>query len=271
MQAELTAASRHEHLVLYDPAAIPADTPVDPDLQAQDPELLPVPARMELASRGLALVLHIPEEDCEARFRLYVDEEPPEQLRHKSQLVVTNAFLRVPGGLLRADGLEFLCRVGESRVHSEPQVVAVPTGVYLIEVLSLMNWKAANRIAEGRRGIGRMPRVAHLLVSAYTWLGILMFPANLFVAPLIVMHFWRAGGWRAATTAGAAIIAIDAAVLAGFWLLEAFRGRWPSLFRAAEADAAFEMANPDVVVIMRTSQDDGSPRAVAFAQVSVAG
>ena len=270
MQAELTAASRHEHLVLYDPAAIPADTPVDPDLQAQDPEVLPVPAMMDLASRGQALVLHIPEEDCEARFRLYVDEEPPEHLRHRGQRLVTDAYLRVPGGLLRADGLEFLCRVGERRVHSEPQVATVPNGVYLIEVLSLMSWKAANRNAEGRRGIRRMPRIAHLLVSAYLVLGILMFPANLFVAPLIVTRFWRTEGWRGATTAVAVIMAIDAAVLAGFWLLQAFRGRWPSLFRVEEADAGFEMANPDVVVIMRTSQDDGLHRAVAFAELQVA-
>jgi hypothetical protein len=50
MPADLTAASRHEHLVLYDPAAIPPDLAVDPDLDPQGPT-----------------------EDCEARLRVFVD------------------------------------------------------------------------------------------------------------------------------------------------------------------------------------------------------
>jgi hypothetical protein len=267
MQAELTGASRHEHLVLYDPAAIPVDTPVDPDLQAQDPKLLPAPAMMQLASRGQALVLRIPGEDCEARFRLFVDEEPPEEVRSKGQVLVSGAQLRVPGGLVRADGLEFLCRPGESRLHSVAEDATVPGGVYVVEVLSLLSWKAANRVAEGRRGIGRKHETLQKLVSIYTWLGILMFPANLFMAPLVVVRFWRSQGWKGATTALAVILAIDALVLAGFWLMEAVRRRSPGLFRVAEADAAFERANPDVLVVLRTSDGATDLGAAGYAEV----
>ena len=270
MQADLTAASRREHLALYDPAAIPADTPVDRDLGAQEPRLLPVPAMMDLASRGQALVVRIPGEDCEALFRLFVDEEPPEELRNKGERLVAGAHLRVPSGLLRADGLEFLCRLGESRMHSEPQEAAVPRGVYGLEVLSLISWKVANRVAEGRRGIGRMAKILGVLVTVYTWLGILMIPANLFVAPLVVSYFWRSGGWRRAATVAAAILVIDAVLLAGFWLLEALRRRSAGLFEVAEADAAFEREHPDIIVVLRTAEEYDSPRVPAFADVRVA-
>ena len=151
---KLTAASRREHLVLYDPAAIPPDTPVDPDLDAQEPRLLPAASMMDLAARGNALVVHLAEEDCEARFQLFVDEEPPADLRGKGSLLLAGSRLRVPGGRVRADGLEFLCRAGEVRTHSEADEAALPAGVYAVEVLSLMPWKAAHRISEGRRGIG---------------------------------------------------------------------------------------------------------------------
>jgi hypothetical protein len=269
MQVDLTAGSRHEHLVLYDPAAIPGDTPVDPDLQAQDPKLLPASAMMQLAANGQALVLRIPGEDCEARFRLFINEEPPQQVRSRSQVLVTGARLRVPGGLVRADGLEFLCRPGETRMHAEPKDATVPSGVYAVEMLSLLGWKAANRVVEGRRGIGRMQKAVRVLVSVYTWFGILMFPANLFAAPVVVARFWRSGGWRGAATSIAAILTVDAVVLAGFWLLEASRRRAPALFRVADADAAFERANPDVVVILQATDDDGSRRAAAFGEARV--
>ena len=63
MQAQVTAGSRHNHLVVYDPAAIPRDLPVDPDLDSSEPKPLPAAAIRDLASRGQALVLYIPGEE----------------------------------------------------------------------------------------------------------------------------------------------------------------------------------------------------------------
>jgi hypothetical protein len=270
MPADLSAGSRHEHLVLYDPAAIPSETPVDPDLDAQDPRLLPAPAMMQLASEGRALIVRIPGEDCEARFRLYVDEDPPDQIRNRGEAVVKGAHLRVPSGVVRADGLEFLCRPGESRRHAEPQEAAVPSGVYAVDVHSLIRWKLANRVAEGRRGIGRTHRIVHAVVFAYTWLGILMFPANIFVAPVVVLRNWRKGGWPDAAAAGAVILAIDAVVIAGFWLLQIARGRWPGVFRVIAADEAFEAAHPDIAVVLRTAEAGTSPATPGYAEIAVA-
>jgi hypothetical protein len=270
MRAGLTAASRHQHLVLYDPAAIPADTPVDPDLEAEDPRLLPAPAMMQLASGGHALVLHIPEEDCEARFGLFVDEEPPEVLRSRGEVVAAGARLRVPSGLLRADGLEFLCRPGENRPRYDPEEAAIPAGVYAMDVISLLRYKTAGRIAEGRRGIGRGHRIVHGLAMVYLWIAILTMAANFLVAPMVVAWFWKRGGWPGAAKAVAAILAMDAVILGGFHLLDALKKRHPDLFRVMDADAAFEAAHPDMVVVLRTSGDGDTPSAPAYAEARAA-
>jgi hypothetical protein len=131
-----------------------------------------------------------------------------------------------------------------------------------VELLNLLPWKAANRVVEGRRGVGRLPRAIQLLVTLYTWLGILMFPANLFVAPVVVARFWRTRGWEGAAVAVLVILGIDALILAGFWVLQVLQRRIPALFRAAAADAAFERKHPDFIVVLRAS-DDGAENGVA--------
>jgi hypothetical protein len=267
----LTAASRCEHLVLYDPAAIPPDTPVDPDLEAQEPRLLPAAAMMDLASRGDALVLHVPEEDCEARFRLFVDEEPPADLRGKGSLLLAGSWLRVPSGRVRADGLEFLCPAGETRAHSQAEEAALPAGVYTLEVLNLMPWKAAHRVSEGRRGIGPMHRALNRLLVLYAILGAAMIPANLFLAPMVVAWFWKKQRWAGATRAVAVILVVDAVVLAGFWLLDASKRRYPGLFAVMDADAAFDAAHPDIVVVMWTRRQGEAPAAAAYVRAAATG
>ena len=266
MQADLTAASRERHLALFDPAAIPADAPVDPDMQAQEPTLMPAPAMMDLASSGHALILHIPTEDCEARFRVFAGEEPPEALRRKGTVVLSGAPLQVPSGRLKADGLEFLVRPGETREHSLAQEAAVPTGEYSVEVVNLQGWKARHRLTEGHRGIGALDRTVNRLVISYTWLGILMIPANIFAAPMIVLWFHRSGGWSGALLAGAMIVAVDALILGGFWLLQAAQKRLPILSRVNEADAAVDRENPDIIVVLRPAVATDS-RSAAFAKI----
>jgi len=270
MQAEITAASRHEYLALYDPAAIPADAPFDPDLQAQDPKLPPKAAIKELAAEGHALIVHIPTEDCEARFQVLVDEEPSEPIRHRATVVLAGATLRVPSGRLKADGLEFLSRPGEVRVHSEAEEITIRAGEYSVEVLDLLSWKLRNRVAEARRGVGPLHIAIHRLVAIYTWLGVLLFPGNLFVAPILVAFYWRSRGWRIGLAVAAAILAVDTVIVGGFWLLQGAQKRFPGLFRVAEADAAFERQHPDVVVILRPRSSDAAPGPPALASLRIA-
>jgi hypothetical protein len=251
MPVDLTAASREQHLVLFDPAAIPADAPVDPDMLAQEPKLMPRPAMMRLASSGDALILHIPTDDCEARLRVFAGEEPPEPLRRKGAVVLSGARLRVPSGRLRADGLEFLVRPGEAREHSLAQEAEIPAGHYGIEVVNLQGWKARNRLTEGRRGMGAAATAVHRLVTVYTWLGILLLFANIFVAPMILLWFHESDGWSGVLRAGAVIAVVDAVGFGGFWVLQAAQKRLPILSRVGEADAVFERENPDIIVILR--------------------
>ena len=226
---------------------------------------------MDLAARGHALVLHLATEDCEARFQLFVDEEPPERARDRGTIVLSGANLRVPGGLLRADGLEFLSRPGEVRVDSEAEETAIPAGEYSVEVLDLLSWKVRHRIAEGRRGLGWRDKGVHRLVSVYTWLGIVLFPGNLLVAPLVVAGFWRSRGWRGALAATAIVLALDGLVIAGSWLLQAARRRFAIFSRVAEADAAFERENPDIVVLLRTRAREAEGGPAAWAHLRIPG
>jgi hypothetical protein len=267
MPTDVSAASRHEHLVLYDPAAIPPDLPVDPDLDAQDPKPLPASAIREVTSRGDALILHIPTEDCEARMRVFVDEDPPQSIAGRGAVVVSGARLRVPTGTLRADGLEFMTRPGDVRKHSEAEHCALPPGDYEVEVRELMSWKLRNRNRRTRGGTGRGDRLAHRLVTAYTWIGIVLIPANLLIAPIIVLVAWQARGWRTGITVAAAILLVDAVVAGGFWLLQAAQERFPALTRVQEADAAVERENPDIVVVLTRRSGSSSNSSSTFGQI----
>lgn len=251
--------------MLYDPAAIPANTPVDPDMQAQDPKLPPEAAIKDLAARGEALILHIPTEDCEARLRLFVDEEPPEPIQGRGAVVLRDAMLKVPSGVLKADGLEFLSRPGEIRQHSQAEEATIPAGNYSMEVRELFSWKLRNRAATTRSGSRPLERIVHRLVFLYTWVGIVLIPGNVLLAPIIVGGLWKARGWRSGLTAAAIVLAVDALVLSGFWLLEAAQKRFPMLTRVADAEAAFDRENPDIAVVLRrrAAPSDGSPPAFA--------
>jgi hypothetical protein len=267
MPTDVTAASRHEHLALYDPAAIPPDLPVDPDLDAQDPNPLPASAIREVTSRGEALILHIPTEDCEATLRVFVDEDPPQPIAGRGAVVVSGARLKVPSGTLKADGLEFMTRSGEVRKHSEAENVAVPPGDYEVEVRELMSWKIRHRQSSTRSGATPREKVAHRLVTVYTWIGIVLIPGNVLIAPIIVGGLWQARGWRSGLAAASLILVIDAIVLGGFWLLDSAQKRFPALSRIQQSDAAFDQDNPDIVVVLRRRTGAASTSTSAFGQI----
>jgi hypothetical protein len=87
----------------------------------------------------------------------------------------------------------------------------------------------------------------------------------LFGAPIALLFYWERRGWRGAAAALAVIVAIDAVVFGGFWLLQALRSRFPALFRVIDLDLAFEAAYPDLVVLLRTAGEADAPAAVPAA------
>lgn len=266
---ELSASSRQKHLVLYDPAAIPSDIPVDPNLEAQDPRPVPKKAINELARQGHALVVRIPCGDCEAKMRLHVNEDVDEYLRERGTVVVTGALLHVPGGELKADGVEFIVRPGEVRTHSDAESCRVPVGDYDVEVLELINWKIKNVAAEVAVATTRLERLCDRLIQAYTWCGILLFPGNFLVAPTAIVIAWASAGWRPALFVATVVLVIDIVVLGGFWLLELATRRFSILSRVSELRQSLERAHPDLVVSLRTAPNGWVSRAPAFATLKV--
>jgi hypothetical protein len=269
MREDVIAFSRHEHLVLYDPAAIPAATPINPDLDAQDPKPLPPAAMTELAGQGLAVILRIAHEDCQANIRLMIDEDVEPHFRERATTAIDRAALRLPSGTLTVDGIEFLCRPGETRLHSEAQVMEVPAGDYRVQVFNLIPWKGRHREREIEMNTTRFDRFVDRMVTGYTWLGILLFPANVLLAPVAVLVVWMKSGERAALMLAGAVILIDFIVLTGFRVLK-FASRWmPALDRRREVARAFEAENPDVVVCLNRSVDAEETSVPGFATMAL--
>lgn len=269
MRRDVTAGSRHEHLVLYDPAAIPPDTPVDPDLEEQDPKPLAPSAMVGLAEQGLAVILRIALEDCQVDLRLVVEENVEPDLRERAVQALDGAILCLPGGKLMVDGVEFLCRAGETRRHSEAEAIEVPAGNYEVQVLNLMPWKRRNRALEIEKKTTTFDRVVGRIVAVYTWLGILLFPANILVAPAAVFAVWLNSGWQSALVLAGAVLLLDVLVLAGFWIVE-FASRWiPALKRRSEAELTFDAENPDVVVCLRRLMGESTRTAKAMTDLAV--
>lgn len=270
MRTEVIAASRHEYLVLYDPAAIPLDTPLDPDLETQDPVPLPESALVNLAEDGRALVFRIADTDCQATIRLLVEEIAEPSVKERAVQVMDGAILRVPTGKLTADGVEFLCRPGETRLHSEGVSIDIPAGNYEVQVWNLMPWKSREHAVVIDKTTTKTDRIVGRVVAAYTWLGILLVPANILVAPAAVFIVWLAMGWQQALALAGSVILVDLLILGGFWVLD-FASRWvPALRGAIEAESAFNAANPDVVVCLRRLPAERESKVPAMATLAVA-
>jgi hypothetical protein len=269
MRSDVTASSRHQHLVLYDPAAIPLDTPLDADLDTQVPIPLPAAAMAHLAEQGQALVLRIAHDDCQADLRLIIEEVVEPYLRERAVQALGRAALRIPGGKLTIDGVEFLSRAGERRLHSEAACIAIPAGDYDVEVLNLMPWKSRHRALEVAKQTTRIDRIVGGIVAAFTWLGVLLIPANILVAAPAVVIVWLISGWRPALTLAGLVLLLDVLILAGFWGLE-IGSRWvPALRRRSDATLAFDAENPDVVVCLQRQVGEGMSKVRAMATLDL--
>jgi hypothetical protein len=211
-------------------------------------------ALVDAAARdGRALLLHIGD-DCDARIRVFVDEEPPAELSAAARpLRLADASLSVPSGRLLATGAE---AIGAHESQLEPGTHAaaqVPAGSYRVSAFQTFEWKARHRAAYIAR---TSSRAARLLLGAETAFGIgaaMFLVGNFFLLPgLGMLALKRGGGWP--LRALAVLLAVDALF---FVALLAFQ-RWmvPSALyrRAHAAQDQFERAFPDVVVQLTSSR-----------------
>jgi hypothetical protein len=243
------AATRHRRIAVYDPAALPADLGLDPDLAAQDPKPLPARDVERLAALGLAVFFDA-DEDGEAGVRIQVGE-PPAGLRERAK--VTPAALHVASGTLAADGIEFLTRPGQERTHAIGTRTPVPPGQYAVEVLDLRAWK----LGAGRRELAAAftpaDRVVGSLLTLHTLVGGLVAPLVLFLGLPLVGVTGRKRGWQAAASLAAVLAAVVAVIVGSFFLRTWLEPRWPVLTRVQRARERFEAENPDVLVALRPS------------------
>lgn len=248
MRKDVTAASRHESFVLYDPAAIPPETDVDPDLDSQDPQPPPLPTLTSLADSGRALILRLVDEECQATFRLIVDEPVDSSLRERAVQAIDGAVLRIPSGRLVVDGVEFLCRHGERRSTSEAETIEIPAGSYRVEVLNLMPWIRRHRDSEIERMTSRFDRMVGRIVDSITWLGIILLPIDILLAPAVTLIAWMSSGTQAALAVIGIVVLANLVAFGLSWGIE-FAQRWlPVLTRRRDVEKAFDAENPEIVV-----------------------
>jgi hypothetical protein len=247
MADDVIAASRHDHLVVYDPGAIPPDTPFDPDMMTGEPAPLPAETLTTLAAEGRALILHFPGEDCEATIRVVLG--PPSDLaRERGQLLLQGARLQLPAGQAIADGAEFIHAKGQKRDQGQERATVVPPGDYAVSVTTLIAWKEAHRNAWLTRATTPAARTVDRIATVIAIAGAVLVPLNLLLAPIAIAIGWRRGGFRAAGIVTGTIVAVDAVVIGAAAVLQGLQRRHPALGGAVAARTEFDRENPDVIV-----------------------
>ena len=218
-------------------------------MEAGEPDPLPEEALRRLAAGGHALVLHYPEEDCEASFRV-VTGPAPDHLRERGKRVLERARLRAPGGRLKADGAEFLHGAGRPRAGAEGSAADVPAGDYAVSVFNLIPWKLAEGKKRVRESTPPAARAADRAQTAIAIGGAVLIPAHVFVVPLVLAFAWRRRGLEGVVAALAALFVVDAVVLGAAKALQVLQRKNPGLTQADRARVEFERENPDVLVCL---------------------
>jgi hypothetical protein len=256
-------ASGAYQLVLYDPAAMPADLPVDPDLRTDQPEPPPTESVETLAQEGRAFVVEMPRKwDGEADFRVFVDEELPEPLAGRGALErrVTGAVLDVPEGLLVADGAEFIELPGSPREHASDLRVQIPAGRYALEAFDTFPWKIQHRDGALAAHTTWLERMGHRLVVAMVITALLLIPATI-LALIFVASMAFDGRWDRALRLGLLIALVDVVVFGAVALWSRFAERNPEFdvsSKVANAGTRFDEETPDIVVVLRRIGDLGA-------------
>lgn len=254
MQFDFEPSSRHRFVVLYDAAALPADFPVDPDLATPEPDPPSHTAVRELAKQGRAFVVEVPsEEDCQATIRVFVDENPPAELVKRGKCVARESLMKIPSGVLRAAGSEFMCLPGQQRteVENEPEA-KISSGDYLLTVHELVRWKLKHRRSEIRARTTPVARFVDVLTQGFGFFCAVLFVAHILVVPVVLWIAWRKHGGHTALKIGGIILAVDAVVYLLILLLAALEKKF-DLFNVAEVRRKFDAEHPDFVVVLQSA------------------
>ena len=247
MKHDLTIASiTSRDLVLYDPENLPPEFPVYSDPTRREPE--PAPAAMieQLAREEGAVVIHIPDSDCEATIRLLVGETVPAEVRQKARRKTVRSRLSVPSGVLLASGSEFIHRATLQSSEIDEERIEIPPGSYDVELFSLVAWKGANYEREVLDKAPRSARIASKVLTVYVTFTIAMLVVGFLLLPVVAFLAWRVAGATLAKKVTLWGLLFEAALFASFSVL-------PRFSLVGELSDRFERDNPDVVIAMSPS------------------
>jgi hypothetical protein len=250
MDLDLEAASAGRFLAIYDASA------AAPELAIAADEKEPSATALAAARDGRMLLIHIPE-DCEARIRVFVDEEPPAGLRaaaHASR--VDGALLAVRSGQLVASGAD---AVGSADAD-EPGLrsrVPVPSGSYRLSAFHTFHWKARHRreLLAARTTLHdrRLLRIGNALGI----LAVIFLFGNFVGLPWTGALWLKRGSWQPL----AVLLGIDALLYPLVWLGGRFLDASPRYRAAIAARDGIDVELPDVVVVLTSgaSPDGAAP------------
>lgn len=248
MVVDLTAASGTKHLILVDPSSIQGLSGVTDD--HLDPRLLP------LANDGRALLIHVPRGDCEATIRVFVNEEPPADLkRAASRSRLSNFLLQVPSGVIEAAGAEDVGKTVDDREPGTFALAHLGAGTFLGDAFNTVRWKLRNRKRYVARRTSPLARRLRLVQNVAGFSGAVLIVGHILaVGPLIGMAFW-VGGRRTGITALVALAVFDVLAWLFFYALDRASRTLAVFNEAREIEEHFERTYPDVVVSLTSNLD----------------
>jgi len=182
----LSATTTATGYVIFDPAA------VAPIVGWGDLEELFESALKDNAKGNL--ILYSNSRDGTLALSVYVDEEPPDELRLRAANVVRDGFCRFPSGRIRFAGAEdFGARDGTTATGSS---ASIPPGEYRAEGFDVA-WEPARVEDELRKAAGPAAYRFHSLLDATAGLGCMFALLSMFlffaaIATGFVMH-WSLG------------------------------------------------------------------------------
>ena len=251
MIADLNAASGTHHLVLLDPSWVSDIANLATDR---------LDSRIEaLATDGRALLVQIPAGDCEATFRVFVNDEPPEELLAAAgRTPVTEFAMRLPSETLEAAGPEDINSPISERDPGTFSIAAIEPGTFSGRAFHTVRWKERHRQQYIAARTSPLARVLQRVQNAIGFAVAILLVSHVFVVlPLLLLAFRSGAG--VGMRALAALIVLDVIVWATCdWLNKASKEH-SILSQVSDLHYAFERQYPDVVVVLQSLPSGGSP------------